>query len=78
MIIERPSGEIVAVEVKASATVRAEDLRGLTRLRERIGTRLPAGAILYAGERTLPLGERLWALPLQALWRDGRSGFSEL
>jgi hypothetical protein len=30
--------------------------------------RLVAGAILYAGERTLPFGEGLWALPLSALW----------
>jgi uncharacterized protein len=69
VIVERPSGEIAGVEVKASATVRAEDFRGLVHLRERLGERLRAGIVLYAGERTLPFGERLWALPLQALWR---------
>lgn len=69
VIVERPSGEIVAVEVKASATVRAQDFRGLTHLRDRIGPRLRSGVVLYAGERTLPFGENLWALPLQALWR---------
>jgi predicted AAA+ superfamily ATPase len=69
VIVERPSGEIVAAEVKASATVRAADFRGLARLRERVGGRLLSGVILYAGERTLPFGENLWALPLQALWK---------
>jgi hypothetical protein len=69
VIVERPSGEIVGVEVKASATVRAHDFRGLTHLRERVGRRLLSGVVLYAGERTLPFGERLWALPLQGLWR---------
>jgi predicted AAA+ superfamily ATPase len=68
VIVERPGGEIVGVEVKASGTVRAEDFRGLVQLRERIGERLRGGVVLYAGERTLPFGERLWALPLCALW----------
>jgi uncharacterized protein len=67
-IVERPSGEIVAVEVKASATVRAQDFRGLTHLHERVGRRLLSGVVLYAGERTLPFGDGLWAVPLQALW----------
>jgi predicted AAA+ superfamily ATPase len=68
VIVERPSGEVVGVEVKASATVRAQDFRGLAHMRERIGPRLAAGVVLYAGERTLPFGDRLWALPLQAMW----------
>jgi uncharacterized protein len=68
VIAERPSGEIVGLEVKASATVRAKDFAGLRHLRERVGERLVAGAILYAGAQTLPFGERMWAIPLQALW----------
>lgn len=67
-IVERPSGEIVAIEVKASATVHPRDFAGLRRLRERVGERMVCGAVLYAGARTLPLGEGMWALPLQALW----------
>jgi uncharacterized protein len=71
VIIERPSGEIVGVEVKASATVRARDFRGLTHLRKRLGQRLVAGVVLYAGAQTLPFGEGLWALPFNALWTSG-------
>lgn len=69
VIVERPSGDIVGVEVKASATVRARDFAGLVHVRERVGRRLIAGVVLYAGERSLPFGDRLWALPLDALWR---------
>jgi predicted AAA+ superfamily ATPase len=69
-IIEQPSGEIVAVEVKAGATVRASDFRGLVHLRECVGRRLRAGVVLYAGERTLPFGKDLWAVPLTALWQS--------
>jgi uncharacterized protein len=72
VIVERPSGEVVGIEVKASATVRAGDFRGLKHLRERIGSRLVSGVVLYAGEQTLPFGDGLWALPLSALWETGR------
>ncbi len=68
VIVERPSGEIVGVEVKASATATPRDFAGLTHLREQIGDRLAAGIVLYTGERTLPFGDNLWAVPLQALW----------
>jgi uncharacterized protein len=68
VIVERPSGEIVGIEVKASATVRPRDFSGLAHVRERVGDRLAAGIVLYAGERTLPFGDGLWAVPLQALW----------
>ncbi len=59
VIIERPSGAIAGIEVKASATVRAGDFRGLAHLRDHLGERLAAGIVLYAGERTLPFGPRL-------------------
>lgn len=70
VIVERPSGEIIGIEVKASATVRARDFRGLAQMRERLQERFVTGVVLYAGEHTLPFGERLWALPLNALWAD--------
>jgi uncharacterized protein len=69
VIVERPSGAVVGVEVKASATVRPRDFAGLAHMRERLGARLAAGVILYTGERTLPFGDDLWAVPLQALWQ---------
>ncbi len=68
-VIEHPSGDIVGIEVKASATVRPADLAGLTQLRDRVGARLRAGVVVYTGNRTLPFGDRLWALPLPGLWR---------
>jgi predicted AAA+ superfamily ATPase len=70
VVVERPSGEVVGVEVKASATIGAHDFRGLRQLRDRLGERLRGGVVLYTGARTVPFGSRLWALPVQALWRD--------
>lgn len=70
VIVERPSGEIAGIEVKASASVGPRDFAGLAHIRDRIGDRMVAGIVLYTGERTLPFGDRLWAVPLEALWRS--------
>jgi uncharacterized protein len=55
--------------VKAGATVRSEDLAGLRHLAALLGDRLVAGYVLYTGQQTLPFGDKLRALPLDALWR---------
>lgn len=68
LVIERRDGTIAAVEIKASATVGAREARGLRYLRDRIGARFVAGAVLYTGENTIPLGDRIAAVPLAALW----------
>ncbi len=67
-VIENGAGRIAGVEVKAAATVQASDLRGLRRLALLAGERFTAGIILYDGEQTLPVGQRLWAVPLSTLW----------
>lgn len=70
VIAERPSGEVVGIEVKAAATVRARDFAGLVHLRDRLGARLRAGILLYTGQRTLPFGDRMHAVPLEAIWQS--------
>lgn len=67
-VLETPDGRVVAIEVKAGATVRSEDLSGLRHLRQRLGGRMVAGYVLYTGQQTLPFGDRLRALPIDALW----------
>jgi predicted AAA+ superfamily ATPase len=67
LILER-SRRVVAIEVKASSTVRAQDFRGLMHLASRLGDDLVVGVVLYLGEQTLPFGERLRAIPVAALW----------
>jgi len=67
-VLESADGRVVAVEVKAGATVRTEDLAGLRHLAHRLGDRFVAGYVLYTGQQTLPFGDRLRALPIDALW----------
>jgi predicted AAA+ superfamily ATPase len=68
LVIENRSGEIVAIEVKSHATVREADWRVMAKLREKRGDDFRCGAIFYTGAQTIPLGDRLFALPLSAVW----------
>jgi predicted AAA+ superfamily ATPase len=72
LVLEDRGGEIVGVEVKASATVTSSDFRGLRLLADVAGPRFRRGVVLYAGADTVGFGERLMALPLTALWTANR------
>jgi hypothetical protein len=49
-----PDGRVVAIEVKAGATVRAEDLAGLHHIAQRLGSRLMAGYVFHTAQQILP------------------------
>ncbi|MGD0454563.1 MAG: ATP-binding protein [Solirubrobacteraceae bacterium] len=68
LVLERADGQIVAIEVKARATIASQDYKWLVKLRERRGSRFVAGVVIHPREQTIPLGDRLWALPIDALW----------
>lgn len=70
LLLESRAGDIACVEVKAGASFSAGDWRAMGVLRDERGPRFRSGFLLYAGERTLPLGDRLWAVPIDALWRS--------
>ena len=71
LVLEASDGRLAGIEVKAAATVRAADMKGLTALREVAGKRFHRGVVLYTGRETLPFGSDLWALPVSALWQLG-------
>lgn len=68
-VIETPDGRVVGIEVKAGATVRAEDLAGMRNLARHAGDRFVAGYVVYTGQQTLPFGDKIRAIPMEALWR---------
>ena len=74
IVIENAAGQLVGVEVKASATVKASDLRGLRKLAALAGDQFKMGVLLYDGAETLPLGDRIWAAPLSSLWGTAPGG----
>ncbi|MEM7397305.1 MAG: ATP-binding protein [Pseudomonadota bacterium] len=69
LVLERDDGKIAAIEVKASATVKSGDFRGLRALAEACGDRFAYGAVLYDGQDVVPFGDGLVAAPISALWR---------
>ena len=68
IVLERGSGQIAGVEVKAAATVTAADFRGLRKSKEAAGRRFTAGIVLYDGETSAGFGEGMHAIPIRALW----------
>jgi predicted AAA+ superfamily ATPase len=68
VLVEDRAGSICGIEVKASASVRSADFRGLIHLRDRLGAAFTSGVVLYTGDRVLPFGDRLTAMPVSALW----------
>lgn len=67
-VLEDDAGKLVGVEVKAIATVKSSDFRGLHKLAAIAGDRWIAGIVLYDGTEPFPMGDRLWALPIATLW----------
>lgn len=68
VVIENAVGQLVGVEVKAAATVKESDLRGLKKLSSLAGEHFKMGILLYDGKEMLPLGNNIWAAPLSSLW----------
>ena len=68
VVVENAAGQLVGIEVKAAATVKEADLRGLRKLAGLAGDSFKMGVLLYDGDETMPLGDRIWAAPLSTLW----------
>jgi predicted AAA+ superfamily ATPase len=73
IVLENRRGQVVAIDVKAASTVKAEDFRGLRHLSDRLGDDLQVGIVLYTGQETLPFGPRFRAVPISALWETPQS-----
>lgn len=68
LILENRRGQVVAIEVKASATIRGEDFAGLRYLEARLGSDLLVGLVFYTGPQSLSFGAKFRAMPIAALW----------
>ncbi len=68
ILAELAGGGIVAIEVKASSAPKRESARHLEWLREQLGDRFVAGAVLHTGPRVFQMSERIVAAPISTLW----------
>lgn len=71
VILEAADGRVVGVEVKATASAGVNDASHLVWLRDQLGPRFVAGVVLNSGRAVYPLGERITAVPMAALWAPG-------
>lgn len=68
LVLEDRAGRVVAIEVKAKVSLSGQDSKGLAKLRDSLATQFVAGAVIHSGEQTVPLGDRIWGLPVSGLW----------
>lgn len=70
IVLEGPSGQIVGVDVKSSASLSGADFRGLAALREIVGRKFKRGVILYTGHEAVQFEKDLIACPIADIWRE--------
>lgn len=69
VLVDLGGGRIAGIEVKAGSNPTTRDARHLVWLRQQLGDAFVGGVVLHTGPLPFPLGDRLWALPISALWR---------
>jgi predicted AAA+ superfamily ATPase len=70
IVLERDNNQIIGVEIKASATIKQQDFKGLIKLAEYNPSKFQYGVVFYSGEEILPFSQgdiRLFALPIGML-----------
>ena len=68
LVIEDTDGNIIGIEVTASATVTMQDFIALRKLQHAAGKRFVAGFVLHDSDTSVPFGDSMTALPVSVLF----------
>lgn len=68
IVIETVSGDVIGIEVKASATIDKSDFQGLMRLKKTAGDKFKIGVLLYDGDHTNQFDENVYSVPIGSVW----------
>lgn len=68
LVIQNRNGQLIGIEVKASATVNNSDFSGLRKLAEAHEADFVMGLVLHDHDKVVPFGENLYAAPISTLW----------
>ena len=68
IVVQQNGRDIAGIEVKAAGTIQEKDFRGLRRLQQASSGTFLVGVVLYDGDHLLPFGEKLFGVPISALW----------
>ncbi|MDR2163595.1 MAG: ATP-binding protein [Clostridiales Family XIII bacterium] len=69
IIAELPDGRIIALEVKAAASISRRDFIGINYIRGLLGERFCCGIVLYTGVEAQQFGDRMFFAPISTIWR---------
>lgn len=73
LILEREDGKVTALEVKTASRAPASELRGLLKLRRKLGSQFLGGIVLYTGARAYTHDRDLHVVPITRLWQTRTS-----
>jgi len=68
LVVEIGAGRVVAIEFKASSAPTVDDTKHLSWLRDELGNDFASGVVMHSGPGIYELGERIYAVPLCAVW----------
>lgn len=68
LMVDLGAGRVIAVEIKAGSAPSARDARHLRWLRDELGDGFVRGILFHTGPHPFDLDERIWAVPISALW----------
>jgi len=72
LVAENDFGDVVGIEVKAAASVKSSDFKGLRKLATMTGDAFKLGVVLYDGDVVAPFGDGYVAAPISTLWQSGQ------
>jgi uncharacterized protein len=70
IVLESPAGEVVGIEVTATATPGPGDLSGLRALQSSFDKRFRRGILLHTGTTAIHHSNNTYFMPISCLWRS--------
>ena len=68
IVLEQPNGQLAGIEIKSRDQVTSSNFKGLRELYKQTGNDFVCGIVLYRGNKLVPFGDKLWAVPIDLLW----------
>ena len=68
LVIDIGRGRVIAIEIKAGTAPSSRDSRHLCWLRDELGDAFVRGILFHTGPHQFDIAERIWAVPIAALW----------
>ena len=69
VVLEDRAGRVTAVEVKLGSSIAHHDIKGLASLRGALGDHFVRGVIVYTGQELIPLGDKIFAVPIGMVFK---------